>query len=94
MSKRTNENGFPYINDGTKIEEIAMALVRHIDQQAMTNMYCKGSFEEAIEHHSEYEGLTQSEYWLALARAFWFMQQNAMERFYTLVGDREDDPSA
>jgi len=94
MSKRTNENGFPYINDGKKIEEISIALTHHFERQVMTSSPVPSGFEDAIADHPEFEGLTNGEYWLAVARAFGVMQQLAMDRFYSLVTDRDDEDLA
>lgn len=89
MSDRKNENGFPFMNDPTKVAAIAEVIVENLtallDPSKETYLQC------FISEHAEYDGLTNGEYWLAVQQAAMRLNADAFKHFTDLVTDKEEE---
>ena len=88
MSNRTNEKGFPYSNDPVKVAAIAEVIAKHLIAEVEPGRV--SSLELAIEEHSEYDGLKNGEFWLAVMKASTDLHEHALQKFTHLITDKDE----
>lgn len=88
---RKDEQGYPYANDPIKISAIGDFIGETLIEMASPGKIGQAKLELLIEGHREYSGMTNGEYWLALAHAASKLQAFAFEKFTHLIADRDDE---
>lgn len=92
MTKRTNEKGFPYVNDPVRISAVSESFADSLWSKIVGDMAFQEPLLDAIHGHKEYKaGMNNSEFWLSLARAFGLLQQRSLERMTSLIADKDSE---